>query len=204
MIIHLAADGRPRVPLGDGVERRGGRGLDRDRARRHRRRSSRSAGRSSSTHLYLVGERGVERHPPAARRSSPRPGGELRPEPRGGPARRRATHAARGARGRPRSRAAHAAPGRARRAARRAGDAARRSCFVFSRAGVRRGGRAVPRRRAAPHRRRRAARRSARIAEAQTARRSTDDDLDVLGYDEWLRRARGRASPRTTRAWCRR
>ena len=40
VIVHLAPDGAARVPLGDGLERRGGRGLDRDGARadhgRHR------------------------------------------------------------------------------------------------------------------------------------------------------------------------
>ena len=45
VIVHLAARGRPGVPLGDGVERRGGRGLDRDGARAAPRPSSRSTAR---------------------------------------------------------------------------------------------------------------------------------------------------------------
>ena len=60
VIVHLAADGRPGVPVGHGVERRGGRRVDRDRARPAPRRSSRSTGRSTLEHRYLVGERGAD------------------------------------------------------------------------------------------------------------------------------------------------
>ena len=45
VIVHLAARGRAGVPLGDGVERRGGRRLDRDGARSAPRPSSRSTAR---------------------------------------------------------------------------------------------------------------------------------------------------------------
>ena len=50
---------------------------------------------------------------------------------------------------------------------------------------LRRRGAAVPRRRAPAHRRRRAPRPSARIADTRSAP-LTDEDLDALGYDEWL------------------
>ena len=147
------------------------------------RRSSRSAGRSTLVHLYLVGERGAEQlHLLPTFVAGP--DGELRPNPEA--ARLDARNAPR-----PRLAAAGPAPGCTRpwrvEVVERLADGAMLPAivFVFSRSGLRPGGRAVPRRRAAPHRRRRAGRASARSPTRTTAGLA-DDDLDVLGYDEWL------------------
>ena len=75
-----AARGDARVPLGDGVERRGGRRLDRDGPRAAPRPSSRSTGRSTLEHRYLVGERGADQlHLLPTFVAGP--DGELRPNP---------------------------------------------------------------------------------------------------------------------------
>ena len=67
---------------------------------------------------------------------------------------------------------------------------------------LRRRRRAVPARRAPAHRRRASGTRSARSS-SERAAHLPDEDLDVLGYWEWLRRAASAASPPTTRACCR-
>ena len=55
------ARGRPGLPVGDGVQRRGAGRLDPHRPGRDRRPSSRTAGRSSLHDLYLLGDKGSER-----------------------------------------------------------------------------------------------------------------------------------------------
>ena len=60
VIIHLPPDVRSRVPVGDGLERRGVRGVDRDGARRDRGDHRGAATGASCEHLYMVGERGSD------------------------------------------------------------------------------------------------------------------------------------------------
>ena len=107
VIIHLPADDRPRVPLGDGLERGGGRRLDPDRPRRR------------PTAIIEETPAGRARAPLHGRR--PRqptrctccptfvdePDGELRPEPRGLAARQSGSRGARPP-GRRRGRLLHA------------------------------------------------------------------------------------------------
>ena len=158
-----AARGRPRVPVGHGVERRGGRGVDRDGAR---------------------ADRGDHRGAPAGRARQPVPGRRPRrpttstccrrsstaaPEPRGRPPRRRTRRRRRRpARGRPRRRFVHARGASRWSSACRAEGMLPAIYFIFSRAGCDEAVTSVPRRRAAAHRRRRSGGASAAIAEERT------------------------------------
>ena len=126
------------MPVGDGVERRGARRLDRDGARARPRRSSRSGGRSSSSNLYLRRRPQRTERCTCCRRSS-----TARPNPEADPARRRgSTRAAAARRG-----AAAPAPAATRRGAPRWSSCSRTSgmlpaiYFIFSRDRLRRRGR---------------------------------------------------------------
>ena len=178
------------LAVGDGVQRRGVRRLAGDRARRHRRSSSRSTGRCRSGSTCWSGDRlldlFVERRPTAATTARSTPS-SLRLARDGG-SRRHARTAT--AAPRPRRR------GAAQRAPRRRAAPTSSTCstregllpaifFIFSRAGCDAAVAAVPARRAAADRRRRARTRSARIVEERCAD-LPDEDLDVLGYYEWL------------------
>ena len=181
VIVHLPARGHPRVPLGDGVERRGGGGVDRDRARAAPRRSSRSTARSRSSTATWWGSGA-----PTSLHLLPTfvaaPDGELRPNPEA--ARLDARNARDpGWRGRPRTRLR--TPSRVETAELLAAESMLPAiAFVFSRTGC---DQAVEQCLAAGLRLTEPGERARirAIADAKTAGLA-DDDLDVLGYDQWL------------------
>ena len=152
-------------------------------------------------HRYLVGERGTD-----ALHLLPTfvaaPGRRAAPQPRGGPPRRpQRTRPADGGAGRARG-LRTPEPGRDRRAPRRRVDAARdRVRLQPRRVATRRSSSAWPPGCASPSRR--SAPQIRAIADAKTAGLA-DDDLDVLALRPVARRVSRRASPPTTRAWCRR
>ena len=178
--------GRPGVPLGDGVERRGVRGLDRDRAGRDDR-DHRGAPPGRAAPPVPGGGAGRRPAPPAADVRAARAATCART-----PRRRASTAAGRGPRqpaGGPQP-PAHAPPGRARRAPRRAAMLPA-IVFVFSRAALRPRGRAVPCRRAAADDRGRAAA-APRASRRRTSRVSTTT-ISRPRLRRLARRPRGRA-----------
>ena len=190
---------RPRrsgVPVGHGVERRGVRRLDRDRARPHRG-GHRGAPTGELEHLYLVGERGADAlhllptFIDATASSDPTP-------TRARLDARATRHA--GTRGRPRTRCAPRGGSRSSSAS-TTRQMLPAIVFVFSRAGC---DQAVQQCLAAGLRLTDPARAGAirAIAEEQTEP-SPDADLEVLRYDAGSPASRP-ASPRTTPGWCRR
>ena len=148
--------------------------------------------------LYLVGDKGSHRAPPAA------DAGRRAAQPRGAPVRRRV---ARGARGRPTAagpRRRFFTPDRVEVVDRLADDDLLPAIyFIFSRAACDDAVAAVPRRRRAPHRRPTSASGSGRSSRSAPPALS-DADLGVLGYGRVARRRSRPASPRTTPAWSRR
>ena len=184
VIIHLPARGRPGVPVGHGVERRGAGRLDPHRPRPDRGgHRGAPAGRARATSTWSATAAPSDLHllPTFVPRPTATPA-----QPRGGAPRRQRN--ARGAgRARPAAAAASTHPGRVEvgRAARRARAMLPAIYFIFSRGRVRRRRRAVPRRRAPADHARASASASAAIAEAEH-RRPGRRRPRVLGYDQWL------------------
>ena len=186
VIIHLAADGRPGVPLGHGVERRGGRrrgsrpsaapptAVIEERRPVDARRTCTWWGSGAATRIHLLPD--VRRRDRTA---------SSRPNPEAARLDARAHDPARGRAAGPRTPPAHAAAAsRLVELLAARGDAARRSCSSSAAPGAtRRSSSASPPGCGSPTPT--SAREIRAIAEAKT-RALTDDDLDVLGYDAWL------------------
>ena len=196
VIIHLPPERRPRVPLGDGVERRGARRLDHDGARPLRRRDRGAATRRAREPLPRR-RQGLARPPPAAdarRRAA---------QPRGQPPRRRVApvDAGRPDRGRPRRR--FFTPNRLEVVDRLAERGpAPGDLLHLQPGGVRRRRRHLPRRRRAPHHARRAGADPRDRRGAHRRASPTPTSVSGLRPAGW-RRSRP-ASPPTTPAWSRR
>ena len=181
VIVHLDASRRSGVPVGHGVERRGGRHLDRDRPRPHRG-GHRGAPAGDAREPVPGGGAGSRHAPPApdvqhAERPAPT-------QPRRRPA-RRARHPARRQRAAV-PRTSLRTPSRVETVERLdAEEHAPRDRVRVQPGRLRPGGAAVPRRRAPAHRSRRARARSGR---SRRRRRDSlpDADLEVLRYDSWL------------------
>ncbi len=181
VIVHLPPEVHAGVPLGHGVERRGGGGVDRDRAGQHRgdHRGAPAGARSSTATWWGSGARDLLHLLPTFVAA---PDGELRPNP---DAARLDARNARdpGWRGRPRTRLR--TPSRVETAELLAAEAMLPAiAFIFSRKGC---DQAVEQCLAAGLRLTEPGERAQirAIADAKTAGLA-DDDLDVLRYDQWL------------------